>query len=44
RFNKACGQAVDGWVDLRRLREDEQLLLKFDLQQIKSFVHRVKNA
>ncbi|MBT2774371.1 signal transduction protein [Halomonas sp. ISL-60] len=35
RYNKTRGQAVDGWVDLRRLREDERLLLKFDLQQIK---------
>ena len=35
RYNKARGQAADGWVDLRRLREDERLLLKFDLQQIK---------
>jgi CBS domain-containing protein len=44
RFNKSSGQAADGWVDLRRLREDERLLLKFDLQQIKAFVQRVKNA
>lgn len=44
RYNKACGQAADGWVDLRRLREDERLLLKFDLQQIKAFVQRVKSA
>lgn len=44
RYNKARGQAADGWVDLRRLREDERLLLKFDLQQIRSFVQRVKNA
>lgn len=35
RYNKARGQAADGWVDLRRLREDERLLLKFDLQQVK---------
>ncbi|WP_249976598.1 DUF294 nucleotidyltransferase-like domain-containing protein [Vreelandella olivaria] len=38
RFNKAQGEAADGWVDIRRLREDERLLLKFDLQQIKRFV------
>ncbi|SDN07855.1 DUF294 nucleotidyltransferase-like domain-containing protein [Vreelandella arcis] len=43
RVNKAHGQAADGWVDLRRLREDERLLLKFDLQQIKAFVKRVKS-
>lgn len=43
RYNKARGQAADGWVDLRRLREDERLLLKFDLQQIKAFVQRVKS-
>ncbi|MDQ7731106.1 DUF294 nucleotidyltransferase-like domain-containing protein [Halomonas sp. SpR1] len=35
RYNKSRGQVADGWVDLRRLREDERLLLKFDLQQIK---------
>ena len=44
RYNKTCGQAADGWVDLRRLREDERLLLKFDLQQIRAFVQRVKSA
>jgi len=44
RYSKAHGQAADGWVDLRRLREDERLLLKFDLQQIRAFVQRVKNA
>ncbi|TVU89225.1 DUF294 nucleotidyltransferase-like domain-containing protein [Vreelandella titanicae] len=44
RYNKARGQTADGWVDLRRLREDERLLLKFDLQQVRSFVQRVKNA
>jgi CBS domain-containing protein len=44
RFNKARGQSADGWVDLRRLREDERLILKFDLQQIKAFVQRVRNA
>ncbi|EHJ91610.1 DUF294 nucleotidyltransferase-like domain-containing protein [Vreelandella boliviensis] len=44
RYNKARGQAADGWIDLRRLREDERLLLKFDLQQIKAFVQGVKNA
>ncbi|BBI50617.1 hypothetical protein HORIV_30380 [Vreelandella olivaria] len=44
RYSKARGQAADGWVDLRRLREDERLLLKFDLQQIRVFVQRVKNT
>lgn len=44
RYNKTLGQAADGWVDLRRLREDERLLLKFDLQQIRAFVQRVKSA
>lgn len=44
RYNKACGQTADGWVDLRRLREDERLLLKFDLQQIRAFVQRVKSV
>lgn len=43
RYNKACGQAADGWIDLRRLREDQKLLLKFDLQQIRAFVQRVKS-
>lgn len=42
RYNKACAQVVDGWVDLRRLREDERLLLKFDLQQIRAFVNSAK--
>jgi CBS domain-containing protein len=44
RYNKAVGQTADGWVDLGRLREDERLLLKFDLQQIRAFVQRVKTA
>ncbi|AJY50880.1 DUF294 nucleotidyltransferase-like domain-containing protein [Halomonas sp. KO116] len=44
RINKSAGQAADGWVDLRRLREDERLLLKFDLQQIRAFVQRAKSA
>ncbi|MDQ7730043.1 putative nucleotidyltransferase substrate binding domain-containing protein [Halomonas sp. SpR8] len=44
RYNKSHGQAADGWVDLRRLREDERLLLKFDLQQIRAFVQRVRTA
>ncbi|MGY2462157.1 DUF294 nucleotidyltransferase-like domain-containing protein [Vreelandella sulfidaeris] len=44
RYNKACGQAADGWVDLRRLREDQRLLLKFDLQQIRAFVQQVIKA
>lgn len=44
RYHKARGQAADGWVDLHRLRKDEQLLLKFDLQQIRAFVQHVKNA
>ncbi|MGP9766304.1 DUF294 nucleotidyltransferase-like domain-containing protein [Halomonas sp. AOP13-D3-9] len=44
RYNKARGQTADGWVDLRRLREDERLLLKFDLQQIRAFVQGAKNA
>ncbi|MCH4810487.1 DUF294 nucleotidyltransferase-like domain-containing protein [Vreelandella neptunia] len=44
RVNKSAGQAADGWVDLRRLREDERLLLKFDLQQIRAFVQRVRSA
>ncbi len=42
RHNKSHGQTADGWVDLRRLRDDERLLLKFDLQQIKAFVNQVK--
>ncbi|WP_404475017.1 DUF294 nucleotidyltransferase-like domain-containing protein [Vreelandella venusta] len=42
RYNKSRGQAADGWVDLRRLREDEALLLKFDLQQVKAFVQSVR--
>ncbi|WGI27083.1 DUF294 nucleotidyltransferase-like domain-containing protein [Halomonas alkaliantarctica] len=44
RYNKARGEAADGWIDMRRLREDERLLLKFDLQQIRAFVQGVKNA
>ncbi|KPQ26983.1 DUF294 nucleotidyltransferase-like domain-containing protein [Halomonas sp. HL-93] len=44
RVNKAHGHAADGWVDLRHLREDQRLLLKFDLQQIKAFVKQVRNA
>ena len=44
RINKSAGQAADGWVDLRRLREDERLLLKFDLQQIRAFIQRAKSA
>ncbi|NYT72884.1 signal transduction protein [Halomonas sp. QX-2] len=44
RYNKARGQAADGWIDMRRLREDERLLLKFDLQQIRAFVLGVKNV
>ncbi|WP_339884304.1 DUF294 nucleotidyltransferase-like domain-containing protein [Vreelandella maris] len=44
RYNRARGQAADGWVDLRRLREDERLLLKFDLQQIRAFVQRAKSG
>ncbi|RUR27355.1 signal transduction protein [Vreelandella andesensis] len=42
RHNKSYGQTADGWVDLQRLRDDERLLLKFDLQQIKAFVNQVK--
>lgn len=44
RINKSAGQAADGWVDLRRLREDERLLLKFDLQQIRAFIQRAKSG
>ena len=44
RYNISRGQAADGWIDLRRLREDEKLLLKFDLQQIKRFVVLAKNT
>ncbi|WP_434985814.1 DUF294 nucleotidyltransferase-like domain-containing protein [Vreelandella zhaodongensis] len=44
RHNMAHGQVADGWVDLRRLRDDERLLLKFDMQQIKAFVNQVKKA
>ena len=44
RYNRARGQAADAWVDLRRLREDERLLLKFDLQQIRAFVQRAKSG
>ena len=44
RYNRTRGQAADGWVDLRRLREDQRLLLKFDLQQIRSFVQRAKSG
>lgn len=44
RYSKSRGQVADGWVDLRRLREDERLLLKFDLQQIRVFVQRVKGV
>lgn len=42
RHNKYHWQTADGWVDLRRLRDDQRLLLKFDLQQIKAFVNQVK--
>ena len=42
--NKARGQAADGWVDLRRLREDERLLLKFDLQQSKRLSAAAKSG
>lgn len=44
RINKSAGQAADGWVDLRRLREDERMVLKFDLQQIRAFVQRAKSG
>ena len=44
RINKTAGQVADGWVDIRRLREDERMLLKFDLQQIRVFVQRAKSA
>ncbi|MGM0542452.1 MAG: DUF294 nucleotidyltransferase-like domain-containing protein [Pseudomonadota bacterium] len=42
RANKALGQTADGWVDLGALRDDERLLLKFDLQQIKAFVQQIR--
>lgn len=44
RYNKARGHAADGWVDVERLREDERLLLKFDLQQIRAFVRQARAA
>lgn len=44
RYNKGRGQVADGWVDLRLLRDDQRLLLKFDLQQIRAFVQRSKSA
>ncbi|GEN26850.1 hypothetical protein HVA01_04960 [Halovibrio variabilis] len=44
RYNKARGQVADGWVDLSRLREDERLLLKFDLQQIKHLVATAQDS
>lgn len=44
RYNKARGHPADGWVDLHRLRDDERLLLKFDLQQIKAFVQKARAA
>jgi CBS domain-containing protein len=44
RYNKVHGHAADGWVDMQRLRDDERLLLKFDLQQIKAFVQQARAA
>ncbi|WP_346797896.1 DUF294 nucleotidyltransferase-like domain-containing protein [Halomonas sp. Bachu 37] len=38
RYNLSRRQAADGWVDITHLREDERMLLKFDLQQIRRLV------
>lgn len=42
RANLAAGRPVDGWVDVARLDEDQRLLLRHDMQQIRRLVRRAK--
>lgn len=44
RHNLVAGRAADGWVDVARLGEDQRLLLRHDLQQIRSLIRRVRRA
>lgn len=39
-----AGRAADGWVDLSRLGEDQRLLLRHDLQQIRAFKRRARRG
>lgn len=39
-----AGRAADGWVDLSRLGEDQRLLLRHDLQQIRAFKRQARRA
>lgn len=40
RHNLSAGRAADGWVDMTRLGEDQRLLLRHDLQQIRALQRR----
>lgn len=42
RRNLAAGRAADGWVDIAHLGEDQHLLLRHDLQQIRSLQKRAR--
>ncbi|APE29552.1 signal transduction protein [Halomonas aestuarii] len=38
------GRVPDGWVDIPRLREDQRLLLRHDLREIRSFVRQARRT
>lgn len=40
----AEGRAPDGWVDADRLREDQRLLLRHDLREIRALVRRARRG
>lgn len=40
----SAGRAADGWIDLSCLGEDQRLLLRHDLQQIRAFKRQVRHA
>ncbi|MDY7115109.1 DUF294 nucleotidyltransferase-like domain-containing protein [Halomonas sp. SSL-5] len=44
RHNLAAGRAADGWVDVSRLGEDQRLLLRHDLQRIRSLQRQARRG
>lgn len=44
RVNLQEGRPVDGWIDLSRLREDQRLLLRHDLEQVRSLMRQAGRA
>ncbi|MEQ6889468.1 DUF294 nucleotidyltransferase-like domain-containing protein [Halomonas sp. CS7] len=44
RLALAEGRTPDGWVDTTRLREDQRLLLRHDLREIRALLRRARRA